>query len=85
MRHYKEKLRALETERNYYQEKEIELYKKIHTVEMVAGLRATAAKRDDRAKDNEENVNTNKNTAANTNYNTKANPPARVDRKPEPK
>lgn len=40
MREYKRKLKDLEVEKGYMQEKEIELYKKIHTVEMMGNLKA---------------------------------------------
>lgn len=40
MKEYKRKLKHLEDEKNYYQEKEIDLYKKIQTVEMMADLKS---------------------------------------------
>lgn len=40
MKEYKRKLKQLEEEKNYYQEKEIDLYKKIQTVEMMADLKS---------------------------------------------
>ncbi len=40
MKDYKQKLKQLEIDRNYWKSKQIELYKKIQTVQMMGNLKA---------------------------------------------